>query len=58
MFDNAQPLVDEFRELESQLSDPELHSDVARSRKVGRRYAALRPHRRGDRGVPTAVRRP
>ena len=43
MFDNAQPLVDEFRELESQLSDPELHSDVARSRRVGRRYAALRP---------------
>ncbi len=43
MFDNAQPLVDEFRELELQLSDPELHSDVARSRRVGRRYAALRP---------------
>ncbi|HJE52144.1 MAG TPA: peptide chain release factor 1 [Tessaracoccus flavescens] len=43
MFDNAQPLIDEFRDLEQQLADPELHSDMARSRKVGRRYAALRP---------------
>ena len=43
MFENAQPLIDEFRDLEKQLSDPELHSDMARSRKVGRRYAALRP---------------
>ena len=43
MFDNAQPLVDEFRDLERQLGEPELHSDMARSRKVGRRYAALRP---------------
>ena len=43
MFDNAQPLVDEYRDLERQLADPELHADVARSRKVGRRYAALRP---------------
>ncbi|MCG6566311.1 peptide chain release factor 1 [Tessaracoccus sp. ZS01] len=60
MFDNAQPLIDEFRDLEKQLSDPELHSDMARSRRVGRRYAALRPvvegieeYRRltGDRGA-------
>jgi peptide chain release factor 1 len=43
VFDNAQPLVDEYRDLERQLADPELHADVARSRKVGRRYAALRP---------------
>ena len=43
MFDNAQPLIDEFRDLEQQLADPELHADVTRSRKVGRRYAALRP---------------
>ena len=43
MFENAQPLIDEFRDLEKQLADPELHSDMARSRKVGRRYAALRP---------------
>lgn len=43
MFDNAQPLIDEFRDLEAQLADPQLHADLARSRKVGRRYAALRP---------------
>ncbi len=43
MFDNAQPLIDEFRDLERQLADPALHSDMARSRKVGRRYAVLRP---------------
>lgn len=33
----------EFRELEKQLADPELHSDPAQARKVGRRYASLRP---------------
>ncbi|WGT46084.1 peptide chain release factor 1 [Tessaracoccus lacteus] len=43
MFDNAQPLIDEFRDLETQLADPQLHADLARSRRVGRRYAALRP---------------
>ena len=43
MFENAQPLIDEYRDLEQQLADPELHADMARSRKVGRRYAALRP---------------
>lgn len=43
MFDNAQPLIDEFRDLERQLADPELHADMSRSRRVGRRYAALRP---------------
>ncbi|MDO5678395.1 MAG: peptide chain release factor 1 [Propionibacteriaceae bacterium] len=43
MFENAQPLIDEFRDLEQQLADPELHSDMARSRRVGRRYSALRP---------------
>ena len=43
MFDNAQPLIDEFHDLETQLADPALHADLARSRKVGRRYAALRP---------------
>ena len=43
MFENAQPLIDEFRDLEKQLADPELHADMGRSRRVGRRYAALRP---------------
>lgn len=43
MFESAEPLVKEFHELETELADPALHSDPARSRKVGRRYAALRP---------------
>ena len=43
MFDNAQPLIDEYHDLENQLADPALHADVSRSRKVGRRYASLRP---------------
>lgn len=43
MFENAAPLVEEFHDLEGQLADPEVLADLARSRKVGRRYAALRP---------------
>ncbi|MEO7587639.1 MAG: peptide chain release factor 1 [Arachnia sp.] len=43
MFESAAPLVEEFRALEGELADPALHADPARSRKVGRRYAALRP---------------
>lgn len=43
MFENAAPLVEEFHDLEAQLADPEVLSDLSRSRRVGRRYAALRP---------------
>ena len=43
MFESAQFLIDEFSVLEKELADPALHADVARSRRVGRRYAALRP---------------
>lgn len=43
MFDNAAPLVEEFHELEAQLADPEVLADLAKSRRVGRRYASLRP---------------
>ncbi|SDL67241.1 peptide chain release factor 1 [Tessaracoccus oleiagri] len=43
MFENAAPLVEEFHQLEQQLADPEVLSDLSKSRKVGRRYAALRP---------------
>ncbi len=35
------PLLAEYAELETALSDPALHSDQARARKVGRRYAEL-----------------
>ena len=36
-------LLAEHADLERQLSDPALHSDAARARKVGRRFAALAP---------------
>ncbi len=36
-------LLDEHADLERQLSDPDLHSDAARARKVGRRFAQLAP---------------
>ena len=40
-FPTAAAMVAEFEDLETQMADPELHTDVARSRKVGRRYAEL-----------------
>ena len=47
MFESARPLRDEFAELEAALSDPAVHTDLARARKVGRRYAELTPIVRG-----------
>ena len=47
MFENAQPLREEFAALEAALADPETHADLARARKVGRRYAELIPIVRG-----------
>ena len=36
MFENAQPLRDEFAALEAALSDPEIHADLAKARRIGR----------------------
>jgi peptide chain release factor 1 len=36
-------ILTEHADLERQLSDPDLHSDAGRARKVGRRFAALAP---------------
>ena len=41
MFESVQTLLAEHDELQSQLADPELHSDPVRSKKVNRRYAEL-----------------
>jgi len=41
MFESVQQLLTEHDELQVQLSDPELHSDPVRSKKVNRRYAEL-----------------
>ena len=43
MFESAAPLRAEFQELEAALADPAVHADIARVRKVGRRYAELMP---------------
>ena len=41
MFESVQGLLTEHAELEKQLSDPDLHSDPARSKRINRRYAEL-----------------
>lgn len=41
MFESVQALLAEHEELQQQLSDPELHSDPALSKRVNRRYAEL-----------------
>ncbi|MFK4088890.1 peptide chain release factor 1 [Kribbella sp. NPDC020789] len=43
MFEAVETLKAEYAELERQMSDPELHSDQANARRVGKRYAALAP---------------
>ncbi len=43
MFETCEPLVAEMVDVERQLADPAVHSDPPRSRRLGRRYAALRP---------------
>ena len=36
-------LLDEYAEIEKQLADPSVHADQGRARKLGRRYAELKP---------------
>jgi peptide chain release factor 1 len=43
MFEAVQTLRSEYAELEKRMADPELHTDQANARKVGKRYAALAP---------------
>jgi len=43
MFESVESLIAEYADLEAQLADPAVHTDQARSRKLGRRYAELRP---------------
>ena len=47
MFEGAEPLREEFAALEAALADPETHANLARARRVGRRYAELIPIVRG-----------
>ena len=43
MFESAEHLRTEFAQLEATMGDPEVHADLAKARKVGRRYAELTP---------------
>ena len=43
MFEVADGLLAEYAELERKMSDPATHSDLARARRTGRRYAELSP---------------
>jgi peptide chain release factor 1 len=43
MFEAAEHMRAEFAQLESALSDPDVHTDLARARRIGRRYAELTP---------------
>ncbi|SDL45389.1 peptide chain release factor 1 [Microbacterium azadirachtae] len=41
MFEQVEALRDEHRRVEKELSDPEVHADAARAKRVNRRYAEL-----------------
>ncbi|MFV0373979.1 peptide chain release factor 1 [Microbacterium sp.] len=41
MFESVQSLVDEHRAVQEELSDPAVHADPARAKRVNRRYAEL-----------------
>jgi peptide chain release factor 1 len=43
VFEGAGPLREEFAALEAALADPATHADLAKARRVGRRYAELTP---------------
>src|SRR5215207_8277259 len=43
VFEAADHLRSEFAELEVSLADPEVHADLSRARRIGRRYAELSP---------------
>ena len=41
MFESGQTLIDEHRRVQEELSDPAVHADAARAKRVNRRYAEL-----------------
>ena len=43
MFDQLSELVGEYERLGRELADPAVHSDQAKARALGRRYAELTP---------------
>jgi peptide chain release factor 1 len=43
MFEGAEPLIAEMADVEHRLSQPDVHADPGLARRLGRRYAELRP---------------
>ncbi|HWH99987.1 MAG TPA: PCRF domain-containing protein, partial [Propionibacteriaceae bacterium] len=43
MFEAADHLRSEFADLEVALADPEVHANLSKARRIGRRYAELSP---------------
>ncbi len=43
LLSQAEPLREEYLDLQKEMADPQLHSNPSKSRKVGRRYAELSP---------------
>src|SRR5690606_27414042 len=41
MFESVDALIDEHRRVQEELSDPAVHADAARAKRVNRRYAEL-----------------
>ena len=41
MFESVQALIDEHKAVQEELSDPAVHADAARAKRVNRRYAEL-----------------
>jgi peptide chain release factor 1 len=41
VFDSVNALIDEHRRVQEELSDPAVHADAARAKRVNRRYAEL-----------------
>ncbi len=41
MFDSVKGLIEEHKAIQVELSDPAVHADAARAKKVNRRYAEL-----------------
>ena len=41
MFESVKSLIEEHQAVQEELSDPALHADAARSKRVNRRYAEL-----------------
>ena len=61
MFESVRGLIDEHRRVQEELSDPAVHADAGRAKRVNRRYAELIAHRgrvrRVDRGIRRSRRR-